>query len=168
MTQKAISANGSADLTTRQIIFAIEYAASGNGQAAAEAAGYAPKHARKHASRLLTVGTVRTRIEYLKNRHGAEIAYDAKQWVRDLMGDITEAKEAGSHSAVMKGRELLGRHIGAFADSGRLNKEEAALFAWLGAAAARAGWGVEGIQESRPATRQAVVTIDAAGSAPGG
>src|SRR3546814_10059105 len=50
------------------------------------------------------------------------------------MADIARAAEAGSHSAVMKGRELLGRHIGALNDRASFGAEELKAFAWLGAA----------------------------------
>ncbi len=128
------------NLNPRQQSFVAAYVLSGNAEQSALKANYAKTTARAQAHRLLAQVGIAEAIKRRQTTVDVQVDYTITLWRRDLLQDIATARESGSHSAVMKGRELLGRHIGAFADTGRLDKDEAAWFAWLGASAARAGW----------------------------
>ncbi len=125
-------------LSPRQQSFVAAYVISGNATEAAREAGY--RHPKQLGSRQLTRVAVVTAIDQRKRTLAVQVDYSISLWRRDLLTDIESARASGSHSAVMKGRELLGRHIGALTDTHRLSTDEAMGFAWLGAAAARAGW----------------------------
>lgn len=122
------------DLSPQRAIFAAEYALRSSAKEAAIAAGYSTHTAKQTGYKLLQNDAVRERIDYLTSRRQLEIAYTAEQWRKDVLGDITAAKTAGNHSAVMKGRELLGRHIGAMNDHKNLNSQQAEFFTYLGSA----------------------------------
>lgn len=106
---------------------------NGNAADAAEYAGFGKPYNRT-GWRTLQRADIRRQIEARKESQRVQADYSIADWRRDLMADIEIARSAGSHSAVMKGRELLGRHIGALSDQSRLNREEATFFAGLGAA----------------------------------
>ena len=102
----------------RHAAFAREYVTNGgNGTQAAIAAGYVDNGTgaiRVTASRLLTDANVRADIERRQRALQVRSDYTVEQWRSDILADIERASEAGNHSAVMKGRELLGRHMGAW------------------------------------------------------
>ena len=129
-------------LNARQQSFVAAYVLSGNAEQSALTANYAKTTARAQAGRLLANVGIAAAIERRQATVAVQADYTTVLWQQDLRRRIDLAEQSGSWSAVFKGMELLGRNIGALTDSGRLSADEANLFAWLGAAAERAGWGL--------------------------
>ncbi len=128
-------------ITPRQESFVAEFLSNGErGDEAVVAVGYARSNARPQASRLLAQANIRQLIDRKRAVLAVRTDYTVALWLQDLRRRIDLAEQSGSWSAVFKGMELVGRNIGALTDSGRLSADEANLFAWLGAAASRAGW----------------------------
>ena len=126
------------NLNARQNAFITNYIANGgNGAKAARDAGYR-EPCDSQAVRILKNIKVVKEI----NRRQAVIAtsseYTLTQWRADLLADIADAKAAGSHSAVLKGRELLGRHIGALTNERTLSPEEGKYLSLLESAMTQA------------------------------
>ena len=127
-------------LSPRRQSFVTHFVLNGNRTEAAREAGY--KHPKMAGSRLMTYDDVTTAIASKQAMLAVQSDYTTALWQQDLRRRIDLAEQSSSWSAVFKGMELLGRNIGALTDSGRLSADEANLFAWLGAAAERAGWGL--------------------------
>ncbi len=126
-------------LPPKQDTFVTEYLTNGgNGAQAAIAAGYSHNYADRTAYRLLQKVEVSRAIERKQNAMQLKVEYSAAQWLEDQLRFQQEARADGSWSAVGKFSELVGRHIGALSDAGRLNRESAELFTMLGAAMERA------------------------------
>lgn len=116
-------------LTPQQEAFVANYILNdGNATQAAIQAGYSENTARHQASRLLTKVGVSKAIERKRQALAVRTEYTIATWRADLLADIEAARQSGSHSAVMKGRELLGRHIGALNDHRQLDPAEARWF----------------------------------------
>ena len=83
---------------------------------------------------MLTNVAIQTAIQRKTAALAVRADYSIARWLGDVLDDIATAKAAGSHSAVMRGRELVGRHIGALTNSRSLSRDEAEVFTFLGAA----------------------------------
>jgi hypothetical protein len=93
-----------------------------------------PEVADAAASRALRSVKVQAALDAQQAALAVRADYDATRWLLDTLDDIEAARADKSHSAVMKGRELLGRRLGLFQDARSIDPREAALFAQLGAA----------------------------------
>src|SRR5271166_5331192 len=102
-------------LTFKQKNFCIEYLKDQNGLQAAIRAGYSPKGAEVTASRLLRVAKVQ---EYLTRRQErvAQRAEITAEYVLDTIRETVEFSKGDNPQAVLKGCELLGKHLKLFTD----------------------------------------------------
>lgn len=122
-------------LTARQTRFAAEYLIDLNGTQAAIRAGYSPKTANEQASRLLANVNVATEIQsQVKAREQrTEITQDyVLKTIRDTIERCAQAEpvrdregaETGEYkfdaTAVLRGAELLGKHLKMFTDKTEL------------------------------------------------
>lgn len=119
-------------LTAQQQQFVSNHVATSFASAkqAAIDANYSPKNAAQQASRLLSKANIQAAIEAKRAAIAVQVDYSISDWTRDLHDDIAQAKAAGSHGAVMKGRELLGKSIGALQGERRLSDDEEKMFAY--------------------------------------
>ena len=121
-------------LNPKQTAFVTHYVANGGkGADAAKQAGFGKPYDRS-AWRLLQHVEIRREVDRRLAIRANGSEYSLQQWRADLLEDIARAREAGSHSAVMKGRELLGRHIGALSDQRLLDPAETRWFSAFEAA----------------------------------
>ncbi len=88
-------------LTPRQEAFARHYAASGNGAAAARAAGYAPASAKQAAHELLQAPMIRDRVAALEEAHGRTLRGEAAVLLDRLDAALDLARLAGDYRAML-------------------------------------------------------------------
>ena len=88
-------------LTPRQEAFARNYAASGNGAAAARAAGYAPASAKQAAHELLQAPMIRDRVAALEEAHGRTLRGEAAVLLDRLDAALDLARLAGDYRAML-------------------------------------------------------------------
>jgi phage terminase small subunit len=118
-TFKAQVASGDAEgaierLGERQKAFVQEYFVDFNGAAAVQRAGYTTKHPAKIAYQLLSHPGVKALINKEAIRRQEEILIKPEYVINKVVRTIETAEQSGNHSAVLKGCELLARHLGMF------------------------------------------------------
>jgi hypothetical protein len=101
MTDTATSRTATPALTPRQEAFARHYAASGNGAAAARAAGYAADSAKQAAHDLVRHPAVRDRVAALEDAHGRTLRGEVAVLLDRLDTAIDLAVRAGDHRAIL-------------------------------------------------------------------
>ena len=88
-------------LTPKQEAFARHYAASGNGAAAARAAGYAPDGAKQAAHELLQHPGVAARVAVLEDAHGRTLRGEVAVVLDRLDAAVDMALQAGDYRALL-------------------------------------------------------------------
>lgn len=126
-------------LTKKQLLFVKEYAVDQNGTRAAKAAGYSAKTADVQASRLLANVKVRAIIDRANEKRCEKLDINADyvlQTIRDTVDRCAQAvavtdregNETGEWKfdsfAVLKGCELLGKHLKLFTDKTELTGKD--------------------------------------------
>lgn len=135
MDSKATKPGDPSKLNPRQQQFVREYIIDLNATQAAIRAGYSEKSARAVASRLLTDANISTAVEQAKAAR-AEKTGISQDYVLDVINQTIqrclqaepvrdkEGNPTGEYkfdaSAVLKGAELLGRHLGTWNDKLKL------------------------------------------------
>lgn len=121
----------SSDLTPNQKRFVEEYLKDLNGTQAAARAGYAEKSAVVQASRLLTNANVANAIQSAMDKRSKRTEITAEYVLTTIKGTVERCREMDEYPGVLKGCELLGRHLKLFTDkiehSGHLSLEELVL-----------------------------------------
>lgn len=102
------------NLTPRQRRFAEEYMVDFNGSAAAIRAGYKTKYPNKVGSELLDHPGVRAAIDKITLERASKSVIKPEYVVRKIAKTIEKAEADGNHNAVLRGCELLARHLGMF------------------------------------------------------
>ena len=108
-----------AKLTGKQALFVKGYLVNMNATEAATRAGYAKKSAYVEGSRLLRIAKVAAAVAQGQAEGAKRNAIDADYVltaIRDTMEHCTAAGEHSNPAAVLKGAELLGRHLAMFTD----------------------------------------------------
>ena len=113
-----------AALSRKQERFIAEFAASGNGAAAARRAGYKARSAKQIANENLTKPYLKVALAKAEARLAQEITPNRVQ--RRLDEISHEAQSAGQFGPAVRAEELLGRSVGMFIDrtlqlTGQLN-----------------------------------------------
>ncbi len=101
-------------LNEKQKRFAREYLVDLNATQAAVRAGYAPRTAKVQGSRLLTHAAVRRLIDMRKEQRAQKIEVTADLVLTELLKVATQ--EDVAQGTKVRACELLGKHIGMFAD----------------------------------------------------
>jgi len=119
------------EITAKQQLFIKEYLIDLNGTQAAIRAGYSPKTANEQASRLLANANIRTAVQLAMDKRSEDLGIDAKYVLQTIKNTIERCSQAeqvkgpdgtvsGEYkfdsSAVLKGAELLGKHLKMFTD----------------------------------------------------
>lgn len=103
------------DLTDKQKLFVIEYVADFNASAACLRAGYKTGNPHVMGPQLLDHPGIRAAVdEYTRKKAANSIIVKPDYVLSKVMKTIEEAEKQRNHSAVLRGCELLARHLGMF------------------------------------------------------
>lgn len=103
-------------LTPRQEEFCHQYIVDLNGTQAAIRAGYAQGSAEVTASQLLRIPKVRQVIDELKAERQQRTQITADWVLEKIKATVERCEMEGEHNPLLKGCELLGRHLKMFTD----------------------------------------------------
>lgn len=124
------------ELTPKQSRFIQEYLIDLNGTQAAIRAGYSPKTANEQSSRLLANVKISHHVQLAMDKRSENLGIDAEYVLQTIKNTIERCSQAeqvkaadGSVSgeykfdsaAVLKGAELLGKHLKLFTDKTELS-----------------------------------------------
>jgi phage terminase small subunit len=119
------------ELTPKQALFVREYLVDYNGTQAATRCGYSPKTANEQAARLLANASIRAEIKKELDKAQARTEITIDYVLRKIKNTIERCEQSepvldregnptGEYkfdaNAVLKGSELLGKHLGAWTD----------------------------------------------------
>lgn len=102
------------NLTVKQRRFAEEYLVDFNGSAACLRAGYQTKYPNRTASELLRNPGVRAAIDAVTLQNASKHALKPDYVINKIQKTIEKAEMDNNHNAVLRGCELLARHLGMF------------------------------------------------------
>ncbi len=106
-------------LTPKQARFVSEYLIDLNATQAAKRAGYSKKSARQSAVANMANPSIASAIAAGQAKQAKRTEADADYVITSIMKIMEERKGTGEHAnpnAVLKGAELLGRHLAMFTD----------------------------------------------------
>lgn len=133
-------------LSARHQRFVDEYIIDNNATQAYIRAGYSPNGAKGHASRLVAIGSVKEAVTLAQQKRGERLQIKQDDVIREIL-DAIEVAKVGDYvldttqspvvvdgerlrkpatGHVLKGAELLGRHLGMFTDKQVIEKRELA------------------------------------------
>jgi phage terminase small subunit len=101
-------------LTEKQYKFCQEYIIDYNAAAATKRAGYTTKHANRWGKQLLENPCVKGTIRHLAEQRVKDTAVKPDYVIRKVINTIEKAEMDGKDAIVLKGCELLARHLGMF------------------------------------------------------
>ena len=111
-------------LPPKQALFVREYLVDLNATQAAIRAGYSAKTAEQQGPRLLGNVGVKAAVAKAQAARSQRLEVKADDVLRDIARIARLAEKSKEYSAALKGRELLGKHLGLFkADSSVANSE---------------------------------------------
>ncbi|MFO1199039.1 MAG: terminase small subunit [Burkholderiaceae bacterium] len=102
-------------MTPRQQKFVAEFALSGNGAAAARAAGYAAGSSRVASAKLLAKGSVQAALEAERATLAARMDIDRQRVIDGLLEAIEQARADRNSAAMIRGWSEIGRMCGFYA-----------------------------------------------------
>lgn len=103
-------------LTAKQAVFVAEYLVDLNATQAAIRAKYSRKTAEQQGSRLLRNVQVKAAVEVALAERKARLGVKADDVLGDVARLAAKAEVDGEYSAALRGRELLGKHVGLWTD----------------------------------------------------
>ncbi len=103
-------------MNAKQTSFVREYLVDLNATQAAVRAGYSAKTAEQIGSRLLRNVQVAAAVKQALDARGKRVEVKADDVLRDIARIARKAERRKQYSAALKGRELLGKHLGLFTD----------------------------------------------------
>lgn len=116
------------NLTPKQRRFVEEYLKDLNGTQAAIRAGYSAKTANEQSSQLLAKLNVKEAVQLRMDKRSKRVEITADYVLGTIQSTVETCKDIGEHPAVLKGCELLGRHLKLFTDkvehSGKFTLED--------------------------------------------
>jgi hypothetical protein len=124
-------------LSPRHAMFVRAYLRSGNGAAAATAAGFAPKHAASRAWKLLRLPKVQAAIQAAHAMTAQGAAYDLQRGMAEAEAGIAFARETKNATAMIKGIELRLRLHGLLVDKSEIRFPQVDISGALAEANAR-------------------------------
>lgn len=102
------------NLSLRQRRFCEEYIVDFNGSAAVIRAGYNTRHPNKVGSELMRKPYIKMVIDHLTAKKASKAAIHPTYVINKITKTIEKAEMENNHSAVLRGCELLARHLGMF------------------------------------------------------
>jgi phage terminase small subunit len=103
-------------LSERQRRFVDEYLVDFNGAAAVERAGYNTVHAKKMAYNMLHTPKIKEYLRYKANIKIEKSPIKPDYVIKKIVKAVEEADRDGKANIVLKGCELLARHLGMFVE----------------------------------------------------
>ncbi len=103
-------------LTEKQRLFCYEFLKDLNGSQAALRAGYATKYPEKVANELKRNEGVQIALAYLRKGQEEKMNVDVTFVLNKIIKSIDRAEKKGNETAVLRGAELLAKHLGMFVD----------------------------------------------------
>lgn len=104
------------NLTVRQRRFVEEYTIDFNGAAAVSRAGYVSKYPNRMAYQLLKNPAIKAAIDQVTLERAHESVIKPEYVINKITRTIEKAEEDNNHNAVLRGCELLARHLGMFVE----------------------------------------------------
>lgn len=101
-------------LTVRQRRFAEEYLIDFNASAAVKRAGYTTKYPNKWGSELMDHPGVKAAIDQITLERASKSVIKPDYVIGKITKTIERAEAEGNHAAVLRGCELIARHLGMF------------------------------------------------------
>jgi phage terminase small subunit len=111
-------------LTIRQKRFAEEYMVDFNATEACQRAGYNTKYPNRMGHQLLETKGVMALINKLSKERASKSVIKPDYVIKKVVRTIEQAETENNHSAVLKGCELLARHLGMFIERTELSGPE--------------------------------------------
>lgn len=105
-----------ADLTPKQAAFVREYLVDLNATQAAIRAGYSPNGARVQGCRLLAEPNIAAEIKAAQDKRARKTEITAEKVLADIERISVSAEAVEDFGAALKGKELLGKHLGMWVD----------------------------------------------------
>lgn len=102
------------NLTVKQRRFVEEYLVDFNGSAAVLRAGYETKYPNRQASELLRNPAIKAAIDLVTVERTERYTLKPEYVVNKIQKTIEKAEMDNNHNAVLRGCELLARHLGMF------------------------------------------------------
>lgn len=102
------------NLSVRMRRFAEEYLVDFNGSAAVVRAGYNTKYPNRIATQLLAHPGVKAAIDQLTLERASQSVVKPDYVINKVVKTIERAESQSNHTAVLRGCELLARHLGMF------------------------------------------------------
>lgn len=104
-------------LTPRQEVFVKEYLVDLNAKNAATKAGYSKKTANAQGCQLLDNPKVKAQIDKEMGKRAARVEISQDYVLQSIKDTIEAARQTGKdHGSVLKGLELLGKHLAMWTD----------------------------------------------------
>lgn len=112
-------------LTPKQALFVREYLIDRNGTQAAIRAGYSVKTANEQASRLLTKVNIKALVDAAQDKACEKLGLSAEWVLEKIKSDVVRSSDVENYSSpnLLKGCELLGKHLKLFTDKVELAGE---------------------------------------------
>lgn len=102
------------ELSPKQRAFCEQYLIDYNGSAAALRAGYKTKYPAKLASKMLDNPVIRACIDQITLERAEKSVVKPDYVINKIVKTIEAAEDKNNHTAVLRGCELLARHLGMF------------------------------------------------------
>lgn len=102
------------NLTVKQRRFAEEYLVDFNASAACLRAGYDTKWPNRMGGELMSHPGIRAAIDQITQQRASQSVIKPEYVTKKIMRTIELAENDGNHAAVLRGCELLARHLGMF------------------------------------------------------
>ena len=103
-------------LTEKQRLFCYEYLIDLNASQACLRAGYETAHPEKMGSQVRNHPGVKAALAYLQKERLDKNMVDSNFVLEKIIKSIGRAEKRGNEAAVLRGAELLARHLGMFID----------------------------------------------------
>jgi phage terminase small subunit len=103
-------------LTEKQRLFCYEFLKDLNGSQAALRAGYNTKYPEKVANELKRNEGVQVALAFLRKGQEEKLSLDVSFVLNKIVKSMERAEKKGNETAVLRGAELLAKHLGMFVD----------------------------------------------------
>lgn len=103
-------------LSNKQRIFVEEYLVDLNATQAAIRAGYSERTAYSVGQRLLKNVEIQRAVAAAQAKRARRVEIKAEDVLRGVIEVTTQARDSGDLKTALKGYELLGKHLGIFAE----------------------------------------------------
>lgn len=104
------------DFTGKEKLFVQEYLKDMNGSAAVVRAGYSAKYANRYSSEILKKPHIRSAINSALTERAKDTIISVDYVLNRIVKTINKAETDNNHTAVLRGLEMMARHLGMFVE----------------------------------------------------